>query len=101
MSREKELLKNTIILGIGYAVPALASFLTLPMYTALLTKTEYGTYDLITILLSLVMPAITLQIKVSVFRFLIENRNSEEEKKNYITTAYLFTFVIGCFLHNS
>lgn len=95
MSREKELLKNTIILGIGYAVPALASFLTLPMYTALLTKTEYGTYDLITLLLSLVMPAITLQIKVSVFRFLIENRNSEEEKKNYITTAYLFTFVIS------
>ena len=72
MSRQNDLLKNTVILGIGYAVPAIVSFLTLPLYTAFLTQTEYGMYDLITILLSLVMPTMTLQIKTSVFRFLIE-----------------------------
>ena len=81
MSRQNDLLKNTVILGIGYAVPAIVSFLTLPLYTAFLTQTEYGMYDLITILLSLVMPTMTLQIKTSVFRFLIESRESEEERK--------------------
>lgn len=91
MSREKELLKNTFILGIGYAVPALVSFLILPLYTAFLTKTEYGTYDLITILLSLIMPTITLQVKSSVFRFLIESRDDKAERKQYISTSYLFT----------
>lgn len=95
MSRQKELLKNTFILGIGYAVPALVSFLLLPLYTAFLTKTEYGTYDLITILLSLIMPTITLQVKSSVFRFLIECRNDEAERKQYISTSYLFTAVIS------
>lgn len=95
MSREKDLLKNTFILGIGYAVPALVSFLILPLYTAYLTKTEYGTYDLITILLSLIMPTITLQIKSSVFRFLIESREKEEERKHYISTSYLFTVIIS------
>lgn len=95
MSREKELLKNTFILGIGYAVPAIVSFLILPLYTAFLTKTEYGTYDLITILLSLMMPTITLQIKSSVFRFLIESRDNEQERKYYISTAYLFTIIIS------
>ena len=95
MSREKELLKNTFILGIGYAVPAFVSFLVLPLYTAFLTKAEYGTYDLITILLSLMMPTITLQIKSSVFRFLIESRDNEEERKYHISTAYLFTTILS------
>ncbi len=95
MSRQNDLLKNTVILGIGYAVPAIVSFLTLPLYTAFLTQTEYGMYDLITILLSLVMPTMTLQIKTSVFRFLIESRESEEERKYYISTAYLFTVLIS------
>lgn len=95
MSREKDLLKNTFILGIGYAVPALVSFLVLPLYTAYLTKAEYGTYDLITILLALMMPIITLQIKSSVFRYLIESRNNEAERKHYISTAYVFTVIIS------
>ncbi len=94
MAREKELVKNTIILGIGYAVPALVSFLLLPLYTTYLTKFEYGIYDLMTVLLSLAMPAITLQIKMSVFRFLIENRENTDEKRRLISTAYAFTISI-------
>ncbi len=97
MSREKELVKNTFILGIGYVIPAIVSFLLLPLYTKYLTKAEYGTYDLITVLLSLVMPAITLQIKTSVFRFLIETRENLEEKSSLISTAYLFTAFISAF----
>ena len=62
MSREGKLVKNTLILSIGTFLPKLASFVTLPILTAYLTKEEYGTYDLITVLVSLLLPAVTLQI---------------------------------------
>ena len=76
MSREKSLIKNTVILGIGYVIPGLVSFLTLPIYTAMLTKAEYGTYDLITILVSLLLPIASLQIEMAAFRFVLESRGN-------------------------
>lgn len=94
MSREKNLVKNTFILGIGYIVPGVVSFLTLPIYTAMLTKKEYGTYDLITILESLLLPIVSLQIKMAAFRFILENRNNEEKIRKYLSTICIFSFVI-------
>ena len=51
--RSRDLAKNTGILAIGTFLPKLASFITLPILTACLTKAEYGTYDLISTLVSL------------------------------------------------
>lgn len=90
MSREGKLVKNTLILSIGTFLPKLASFITLPLLTGCLTKDEYGTYDLITVLVSLVLPAITLQIQVAAFRFLIDQRNNEQEVKSIVTNIYAF-----------
>ena len=56
MSREGKLAKNTLIISIGTFLPKLASFITLPILTGYLTQVEYGTYDLITILVSLLLP---------------------------------------------
>ena len=75
MSREKSLIKNTIVLSIGTVIPKFASFIVLPILTGYLTKTEYGTYDLITVLCSLFLPAVTLQIQTAAFRFLIEKKD--------------------------
>ena len=50
MSREKALVKNSIIISIGTFLPKLVSLITLPIVTAGLTKAEYCTYDLITIM---------------------------------------------------
>ena len=94
MSREKSLIKNTVILGIGYVIPGLVSFLTLPIYTAMLTKAEYGTYDLITILVSLLLPIASLQIKMAAFRFVLESRGNEEKIKKYISTICIFAVII-------
>lgn len=94
MSREKSLVKNTFILGIGYIIPGLVSFLTLPIYTAMLTKKEYGTYDLITILVSLLLPVASLQIKMAAFRFVLENRNNEEKIRKYVSTIWIFSVII-------
>ena len=52
MNRERSLVKNTLILSIGTVIPKFASFIVLPILTGYLTKTEYGIYDLITVLCS-------------------------------------------------
>lgn len=90
MSREKNLIKNTLILSIGTVVPKLSSFIILPILTAYLTKAEYGTYDLITILVSLFLPAVTLQLQTAAFRFLIEEKESEINKKKIISNIFIF-----------
>ena len=81
MSREGALVKNTVILAIGTFFPKLAIFITLPVLTAFLTQEEYGTYDLTLTLVSLILPAATLQIQSAAFRFLIDVRHDDSEKR--------------------
>jgi Membrane protein involved in the export of O-antigen and teichoic acid len=90
MSREGKLAKNTLILGVGTFLPKFASFITLPILTGCLTKSEYGIYDLITVLVSLLLPVATLQIQAAAFRFLIDDRNDEEEVKSIVTNIVVF-----------
>lgn len=90
MSRESKLAKNTIILALGTFLPKLASFVTLPILTGYLTKEEYGTYDLVIVLVSLFLPAITLQIQTAAFRFLIEVRENEEKVRSIVSNIFMF-----------
>ncbi|MBE6876497.1 MAG: hypothetical protein E7496_07210 [Ruminococcus sp.] len=94
MSREKELVKNTIILSIGRFIPQLISFITIPILTAKLTKTEYGYYDLIATLVMLVIPIATLQIQSAAFRFLIDCRGDKERSAGIISTIWTVTIPI-------
>ena len=90
MSREGKLAKNTVILSIGTFLPKIASIVTLPILTAYLSKEEYGTFDLISVLVSLLLPAVTLQIQTAAFRFLIFEREHETEVKKIISTIFAF-----------
>lgn len=90
MSRESKLVKNTIVLSIGTFLPKLASFVTIPILTGFLTKEEYGTYDLILVLVSLLLPAASLQIQTAAFRFLIDERDNEKSIKKIVTNIFVF-----------
>ena len=90
MSREKRLVKNSIILLIGQVIPKLTFLVVIPILTAYLTKTEYGTYDLISVLQSLLLPIISVQIQVAAFRYLIENKDNLNEKKKIVSNVFLF-----------
>lgn len=91
MSRESKLAKNAIILSFGTIMPQLATIITLPILTGYLTKSEMGTYDLVTVLVSLILPAATIQIQTAAFRFLIDSRDNEEEISSIITNIVAFT----------
>ena len=95
MSREKNLAKNTLILAIGTFLPKLASFITLPILTGCLIKEEYGVYELIIDLVSLLLPTVTLQIQTAAFRFLIDRRDKTEEIKSIVTNIYVFILPVS------
>lgn len=93
MSREGKLAKNTAILAIGTFLPKLGAFVVLPILTGYLTKEELGTYDLVLVLVSFILPAVTLEIQTAAFRFLIDVRDKKEEIKSIITNIFAFITV--------
>lgn len=92
MSKEKTLVKNTIIVTIGKICTQFVSFFLLPLYTALLTTEEYGIVDLLNTLINLLIPIFILRVDQGVFRYLIDKRDNEKEQKRIITTIMYFTF---------
>lgn len=95
MSRETKLLKNTLILSIGTFLPKFATFITLPILTSYLSKEQYGTYDLITILTSLILPVTTLQIHTAAFRFTIEHKHDRDFAKICFSNILVFVLPVS------
>lgn len=95
MSRETKLVKNSFILSIGTLLPKLATVITLPILTAYLSKEQYGTYDLVTVLVSLVLPVTTLQIHTAAFRFLIEHKHDRQIAKIYLSNILAFVLPVA------
>lgn len=93
MTKSAELAKNTIILFVGKFCTQFVSFLLLPLYTAILSTSEYGVVDLIQTYISLLIPLATLRIDTSVFRYIIDSREDVSEKKNIISNS-LFTLLV-------
>ena len=93
MDREKKFAKNTLIISIGTLCTKLISFLLLPLYTGLLSTSEYGTVEIITTITSLVVPILNLQIDQAIFRLLVDYRNDNNSIKSYISTTLLFYIV--------
>lgn len=87
----KKLGKNVLLLTIGNFSSKLLSFLLVPLYTAILTTSEYGTADLITTTANLLMPIVTLSIFEAVLRFSLD----AEEDRSQIFTIGLYITVIG------
>ena len=84
-SSYKKLFSNTIAMGLGQFSSKLLSFLLVPLYTAVLTTDQYGTYDLVVTTVTLLTPFLTLVISEAIMRFCID--------KNYDRKQ---VFTIGC-----
>ena len=93
MNKNKELVKNTIIIFIGKFCTQFITLLLLPLYTHFLSTEDYGYIDLIQTYLTFYIPLILLKIDAGIFRFLIDARKSEEEKNKIITNGIFIMFV--------
>lgn len=110
MSRKKELAKNTAILTFGKICTQCISFFMLPLYTAILDTSEYGTYDLLITYATLFLPLVNWQFEQGLFRFLVDQRNCVEVQKNVFSTVvvvntiqslvyFALLTVVGLFMH--
>lgn len=94
MSREKQLVKNTIIIVFGKICTQCVSFFLLPIYTTLLSTSDFGIVDLLNTYISLLVPIICLKLDNGTFRFLIDSRNEENKKSTILSTAF-FSILIN------
>lgn len=72
MGRYKTLAGNTLIFGISNFSSKLLVFFMLPIYTSYLSTAEYGTVDLVTTAVSLLIPILTMCISGGVMRFSLD-----------------------------
>ncbi|MDV8235967.1 oligosaccharide flippase family protein [Streptococcus pneumoniae] len=90
MSKYKELAKNTGIFALANFSSKILIFLLVPIYTRVLTTTEYGFYDLVYTTIQLFVPILTLNISEAVMRFLMKDGVS---KKSVFSIAVLDIFI--------
>lgn len=93
MGQGKELAKNTLIIAFGKICTQSVSFFLLPIYTALLTTSDYGIVDLFGTYIHLLIPIISLQIDQGIFRYVIKAKD-EEEISDVVTNTFAFYLLI-------
>jgi len=87
ISRSKELAKNTFIIAIGRFSSQIISLILLPIYTFYLSPVDVGLIDLIFTYVALLVPVLTIQLEMSIFRYLVDARKDEDEIKKVISNA--------------
>ncbi len=70
--RGKYLLKNTVIFALGNLGTKFISFFLVPIYTNILSTSQYGTVDLIYTIGTVLVPLLTLNIGEAVMRFALD-----------------------------
>lgn len=70
------------------------NFFLIPLYTAVLTTQEYGTIDIYTSLAMILIPILTLQIEMALFRYYIVN-NNEKDRKEIISSSFTVVIVMS------
>ena len=92
MNQKKELIKNTLIISIGKFSTQLVSFLLLPLYTSLLSTSEYGQYDLLNTISIFLIPCVTLLMEEGMFRFLIDAK-TDKDKSQVFSATIIFSLI--------
>ena len=77
-NKYRDLLKDTFIFTLSNLGSKLILFFLVPLYTAYMSREEYGTADLVFTVAQLVLPVVTLVIYDAIVRFgLSKNENAE------------------------
>ncbi len=91
MNKYKKLITNTAVLALGTLGSKLLVFLLMPLYTRLLSSSEYSTADIISQTANLLIPLISLGMYEAVFRFAMD----KGEKCEKVLTTGLYTTLAG------
>ena len=96
-NKYKYLCNNIGLLTLGNVGTKIISFLLIPLYTKCLSTSEYGTFDLISITVSLLIPILTLNIVQSVMIFSLDEKNDKEQIFSISIRIVINSFLIIVF----
>lgn len=88
--RGKYLFKNSLVLALGNFGPKFISFILVPVYTNVLSTTQYGIIDLIYTIGTVLIPFLTLNVSEAIMRFALDEDADQD--------AILSTGILGIFL---
>lgn len=99
MDRNKYLIKNVGILTICNFASKFLIILLVPIYTAILSTSEYGTYDLVESTVTLLFPILSLNIVDGVVRFALDKDIKKEKVASIgfalvLLSSIMFSIVI-------
>src|SRR5215210_7111925 len=92
LERLKELIRHSVIYGLGSIVARVLAVLLLPLYTRYLSPTDYGLIETL-VALSAVLTALVAQaMKSAFFRFYFD---SEERERQLLVVRTAFWYVFA------
>lgn len=98
MNRYKKLFSNSIVFSIGNLGSKMITFLMVPLYTRFLTTSQYGNSDVISTIVSLLTPILTLSIIEAVFRFALDENSDNGQVLTNGFLVSLASFIIFLFV---
>lgn len=93
MNSYKKLIGNSFIFAVGNLGSKLISFILVPVYTYYLSTAEYGTVDLVTATVTMLLPMVSLSVFEAVLRFVMD----KDKPKEVILTNSIFIALV-CFI---
>ena len=84
-----DLAKNMMLFSVSSFGTKIISFLFIPLYTAVLSTDEYGSADLLSSTVSLLIPVLSLNIQDAVMRFSLDK---DYKKEDVISTGVRINF---------
>lgn len=92
MNENTRLIKNTAIIAIGSLSTKIVSFFLLPLYTSILSTSEYGIVDYIITISVFCVPFVSLLLDESMFRFLIDCKTQQDKARVISQSMLLILF---------
>ncbi len=96
MGKYKYLAKNIGLLAVSNFTTKILTFFLIPLYTAVLSTTDYGIYDLFFTTIGVLLPIVTLNIQEGVLRYALD-KEFDQDAVVTIGFRYLLigTLIVG------
>ena len=88
--KNKVLIKNVLLFTLGSFGSKIVTFLMVPLYTAVLSTSDYGTVDLLQSTAQLLIPILLLSIQDATLRF---SMDPKYEIKDVLSTTFRLSLI--------
>src|SRR6266581_9565075 len=93
-------IKQSFVWGLGGVLAKAASFVMLPLFTRYLRPSDYGIWELLDLVMSLLGMLLNMGLTAAILKYYAAADNDEDRRK-IISTNFLFVLVTGCFVFAS